>query len=478
VRLRIWKQRGLGLRVRLALSYTAAFTVVLLLLGLAIRARFDNVVIAGNREILDDELAAIRKYVHLSNTGIEWQFDTTVNEEAFFVRRLRRVLYVADPAGKPLEVSDAFRRIGVGQAQPSSNGQAGQAPAYRTVTAPNGERFVLLSAIIRLDGRDCFVIFGRSLADSDRVLRSLTLNYYLFLWPLCIALAVLGWWVAGRALRPLNDVATAAQAVTTSRLHTLIPMRGADDELDHLISTFNVMTSRLDVSFNQMKHFSTDVSHELRTPLTTIRGQLEVALFTAKDEAQLREAIIGSIDEVDHLSKLVTALLQLAAAETGQLVVALDPTDLGQLAGNIASRFAEAADMQNLRWKAACDSGCFVVGDRTQLERLITNLLANAMKYTPAGGTVSVQVKRVDDDVVLSVQDTGRGIAAQHLPHIFDRFYRVASPNADPARGLGLGLSFVAWITKAHHGQIEVKSELGQGSTFRVSIPVYHGSNT
>jgi len=152
-------------------------------------------------------------------------------------------------------------------------------------------------------------------------------------------------------------------------------------------------------------------------------------------------------------------------------VVNLGPVDLGQIAGNIVSRFSEAADMQNLTLKSACETGCVVQGDRTQLERLVINLLANALKYTPAGGTIHVQVKRGGDDVVLTVQDTGCGIAANHQAHIFDRFYRVATHTGDSIRGLGLGLSFVAWITKAHRGQIEVKSELGQGSTFRVLIP-------
>jgi heavy metal sensor kinase len=474
VRLRIWKQRSLGLRVRLAISYTAAFTVVLLLMGLLIRARFESVVLTDTRSILDDESAALRKYVRVQGQGLEWEFDTTDNEEAFFARRLRRVISIVGPSGVPLEVSPAYESIGLNAADTQANSFPNQEAMFRIAHAPNGERFLLRHEIIRLGDQRCFVTLGRSLADSDAVLRSLTINYYLFLWPLCAALAWLGWWLAGRGLKPLNDVAKAAAEVNTSRLHTLIPMRGADDELDHLIGTFNSMTERLEISFTQMKHFSTDVSHELRTPLTTIRGQLEVALFTAKDEAQLREAIIGSIDEVDHLSKLVTALLQLAAAETGQLVVNLDPVDFGQIAGNIVSRFSEAADMENLRLKSACDAGCLVQGDRTQLERLVTNLVANAMKYTKAGGSVTVQVKRVNDDVVLTVQDTGRGIAPQHVPHIFDRFYRVAAPSGDPARGLGLGLSFVAWITKAHHGQIEVKSELGQGSTFRVSLPAYH----
>jgi len=478
VQLRIWKQRSLGLRARLTLSYAVAFTVVLLLLGILFRARFERVLIDEAQSILEDESATIRKYLRADGRGVGWEFDSSVSEEAFFVRRMRRVLLIADQDGQPLEVSDSYRRLGVEPPAGLKKIFDGPLPIVRTRYAPDGSRYILRSERIRLDSRNYYVTLGRELEESDALVRAFTFNYYLIVWPLCAALALLGWWLSGRGLKPLNDVARAAQAVSSSNLKTLIPMRGADDELDHLISTLNSMTERLEVSFNQMKHFSTDVSHELRTPLTTIRGQLEVALFTAKTEAQLREAIIASVDEVDHLSRVVSALLQLAAAESGQLVVNRERLDFGQLCGGIAARFEEAADVQNLAFKVTCESGCFVEGDRTQLERLVTNLVANAMKYTPAGGSISIQVRAIDDSAVLTVQDTGRGIAPQHLPHIFDRFYRVAALSGDPARGLGLGLSFVAWITKAHWGHIDVKSELGQGSTFRVSLPIYHGGKS
>ncbi len=473
--LRIWKQRSLGLRARLTLSYAIGFTLVLLVLGLVFRSRVERVILNTIESTLEDETTIIRKYFRNDDGQISWEFDPAVNEEAFFVRRLRRVLLIADHTGRPLEVSEAYQRLGPEPPEKLVQLFSGSLPTIRLRTAPDGSNYVLRSERVRIDNHDYLVTVGRALDQTESMVRQFTFSYYLMMWPLSVGLALFGWWLAGRGLQPLNDVARAAQSVSSSNLHTLIPMRGADDELDHLISTFNSMTERLEVSFNQMKHFSTDVSHELRTPLTSIRGQLEVALFTAKDESQLREAMIGSIDDVEHLSRLVSALLNLAAAESGQLVVNRDRVDFGQVCANIASRFTEAADVQNLAFKVSCDTGCFVEGDRTQLERLVTNLIANSMKYTPAGGSVSIQVRSADGSVTLVVQDTGRGIAPQHVPHIFDRFYRVAALTGDPARGLGLGLSFVAWIVKAHWGHIDVKSELGQGSTFRVSLPAYNG---
>jgi heavy metal sensor kinase len=293
---------------------------------------------------------------------------------------------------------------------------------------------------------------------------------YLILVPIVIFLSgLLGWFLAGKALDPVNSVAETAQRITHSNLDMQIPVRQAGDELDRLIDAFNHMMTRLDRSFEQIRQFSTDVSHELRTPLTVVRGQLEVALFTAQNVEQYREAMAEALEGVDRLSNIVRALLMLSQAESGQLVLQKTHLDLAEVARDLVDQHQIPAEAQGVRLSADLPGPCMIYADRIQIERMLSNLLGNAIKYTPAGGAVGVMLHCEDEQVKLMVEDSGVGIAPDHLPHIFDRFYRV--PSADPEKGLGLGLSFVAWIVKAHGGTIDVQSELQKGTRFIVTLP-------
>ena len=280
-----------------------------------------------------------------------------------------------------------------------------------------------------------------------------------------------GWFIAGRALAPVNDVSRAAQRISGSNLDVQIPTRNSGDELDNLIETFNKMMHRLKANFEQIRQFSTDASHELRTPLTAIRGQLEVALFTAKTTEQYKDAIVNSLQDVEQLSNIVRALLMLSQAETGQLVLQRQPVDLTLLLTDATEQFQIPAEEAQVKLTLEAEKDVVILADRVQMGRLISNLLSNAVKYTPQGGKIEVFVKLSSDrkQALLVVEDTGEGIAETHLPHIFERFYKV--PGSNPEKGLGLGLSFVAWIVKVHGGTIQVKSKLGEGTAFVVSLP-------
>jgi heavy metal sensor kinase len=289
-----------------------------------------------------------------------------------------------------------------------------------------------------------------------------------------LALAWLfGWWLAGPAIRPVNDVAMAAQNITGANLSLQIPLRNAGDELDHLIESFNLMTARLNQNFEQIRRFSTDVSHELRTPLTAIRGQLEVALFTAETPEQYRDAIVNSLEAVEQLSSIVRALLLLSQAESGQVVLQKTALDLAEVATDIVDQFQIPAEEKGLSLTANLKQEVNILADRVQMERLLSNLLSNAVKYTPKGGSINVSA-RIDDApgwVRLVVEDTGYGIPPENLPHIFDRFYRVRNAQTNAAQGLGLGLSFVAWIVEVHGGRIDVASTEGEGTRFTILLP-------
>jgi len=279
--------------------------------------------------------------------------------------------------------------------------------------------------------------------------------------------------MAGRALTPVLAVAQTAQRISGSNLSLRIPTREAGDELDYLILTFNGMIERLEASFQQMRQFSADVSHELRTPITAFRGQLEVALFTAETTDQYREAIFNALTDIDRLSQIVRALLLLSQAEGGQIVLQKARLNLCEVVEDLVDQFQIPAEAAGVTLSAELPPECTADVDRVQIERMITNLLSNALKFTPEGGVVKVWLNVQPAFVEITVEDNGCGIPAEALPHIFDRFYRVPGKGTAPSpeQGLGLGLSFVAWIVKAHDGKIDVESTVGMGTRFIIRLP-------
>ena len=340
----------------------------------------------------------------------------------------------------------------------------------------NGAAYLIRAGIVFDEKHQApfYLALGVPLANNEIILRQYT---WFAVGPVAGALllgSLLGWFMAGRALTPVLAVAQAAQRISGSNLSLRIPTREANDELDYLVLTFNRMIDRLEASFRQVRQFSTDVSHELRTPITAIRGQLEVALFTAKTTEQYRDAMVNALQDIDRLSQIVRALLLLSQAESGQLALQKARVDLSGVVRDVVDQFQIPAEAAGVRLSATTPTSCKAYVDRVQIERMITNLLSNALKFTPERGAVQLTLRAEEAFAELVVGDTGRGIPKQHLPHIFDRFYRVPGSGSAPApdQGLGLGLSFVAWIVKAHDGTITVDSTPGEGTRFRIELPV------
>jgi heavy metal sensor kinase len=460
-----------GLRFRLALSYVVFFSVLLLLLGMLFRQILSGTFQAQMESVLDEEWGAAKGYLRTGPEGPDWVFDEKDPDESFTVRRVQRVYMLADTQGHPLQHSEIYDSLGI---DPPSEIRAileSGKPSLRLRRDPSGVPYMIRSGLwVDHDGHKYYLAIGRALDYNDTIIRNFTFQYFAWV-PLVIVLSgLLGWFLAGRALHPVNSVAEAAQRITHSNLDVQIPMRDARDELDRLIEAFNHMMTRLNRSFEQIRQFSTDVSHELRTPLTVVRGQLEVALFTAESVDQYRDAMAEALEGVERLSNIVRALLMLSQAESGQLALQKAELDLAALVRDLVDQHQIPAEAEGVRLSAALPDSCAVSADRIQIERLLSNLLGNAIKYTPAGGMVQVILMPFFDQVKLVVEDTGVGISPKHLPHIFDRFYRV--PSADSEKGLGLGLSFVAWIVKAHGGTVSVESAPNQGTRFTVLLPV------
>jgi len=463
-----------SLRFRLTLSYVLFFSVLLIGIGLLFEKTLQVGMDDDSRAALEEEWGAAKGYLHIEGGRPVWIADPTDPEEAYIVERLRHVYILADYNGKVLEHSQTYDSIGIDSPQEISRILNLPLPEIHVRRDADGVPYMIKAGYIRGDkGHPYFFALGRSIQGNERTVDNFRKNYFLLLPGLIFITGLLGWALAGRAIRPLNLVAATAQEITGSNLSLSIPRRNANDELDNLIDSFNRMTERLSESFEQIRQFSTDVSHELRTPLTAIRGQLEVALFTAEKPDQFRDAMVNALEDVEKLSSIVRALLLLSQAESGQLVLQKSRLDLGGVAADLVDQFQIPADEKAVNLTATLEPGWMANADRTQVERMISNLLSNALKYTPTGGRVHVSVYGDPEEgwIRLEVEDNGVGIPAENLPHIFDRFYRVRNPQTNYTQGLGLGLSFVAWIVSAHDGTIQVESNPGQGSRFIVRLP-------
>lgn len=458
------------LRFRLAASYVLFVSLLLTGVGVLFRQVLGSILNDQVSEILEEEWGAIRGYMKIERDRPVWTYDRDDPEQAFIVERLRRILLVTGASGAPLEISAVFAQLD--REPPQSvrarleTGRSG----FEIRRGPGGAPYLVRYGVVIDEKKPYFVAIGRSLAGNSAVLQRFTTYYFASLPAIILASALLGWFVSKRALTPLTEFARSTEAISSSNLNLRLPSRGAGDELDHLIATFNRMVGRLEESFKQTRQFSTDVSHELRTPLTVVRGQLEVAMMTANSTEQYREAILQALDGVERLSNTVRALLLLSQAESGQLTLEKTDVDLGAMAAEMCEQFRVLAEAGRVSLQTRLDD-CLVEADRLQMERLLSNLLSNAIKYTPAGGEVRVGVVRRGADAEIVVEDTGQGIPEEALPHIFDRFYRVPQTAVDPEKGLGLGLSFVAWIVRVHGGRIGVESAVGRGTKFTVRLP-------
>jgi signal transduction histidine kinase len=258
--------------------------------------------------------------------------------------------------------------------------------------------------------------------------------------------------------------------IRTGRTDARVPLEGSGDALDELTSLFNTMLDKIEGLVTAMRGALDNVSHDLRTPLTRLRGTAEMALAAPADADRYREALADCVEETDRVLVMLNTLMDISEAESGAMQLRLEPVALREVVDRALDLYHEVADAKGVTVAADAAADVVVMADRTRLEQAAANLIDNAIKYTPPGGRVDVEVQRSGDRAVLRVRDTGHGIAPDELPRIFDRLFRGDRSRAE--RGLGLGLSLVKAIVEAHGGSVEVASEVGHGATFVVSLPV------
>ncbi|MGH7567945.1 MAG: sensor histidine kinase, partial [Gemmatimonadales bacterium] len=290
-----------------------------------------------------------------------------------------------------------------------------------------------------------------------------------------VAAFVVGSWLARRALEPIDRIITEVREISDGRsLHRRLPEPMVKDELGRLAETLNQMMARLERSFAALRRFTADASHELKTPLTVLRAGVERALTNPGAPAETMPVLEETLQEVNRMTELVDALLTLARADEGRAELHHEAVDLRAIVQEAQETGELLAEQAGVTMAVATPSEPLILQvDRSRIRQLILNLVENAVKYTPRGGNVRVELSQADGRVTLTVADTGVGIAAGDLPHVFDRFWRADSARTRTGErpGAGLGLAICKWIAEAHGGAIEAQSRPGRGTTFTVTLP-------
>lgn len=339
---------------------------------------------------------------------------------------------------------------------------------YSTVVL-EGEKARVFSVPLTSAGEVMGVLqLARSFHGMQRQLDRLTSLLILFFPVALLAASGGGLYLTRRALRPVRFVTQAAARIEAHDLSRRLAISG-DDEFSELASTFNAMLGRLERAFIQQRRFTADASHELRTPLAAITGDVSLALSTERTADEYRHTLEGVAVSTDRMRRIVQDLLQLAHSEDNNLLANFELIALGPILHRAITAIQKTVPAgPTLTCELPSDREPEIVGDAYPLERLFLNLLENAARHTPATGTVYVKLSHQDGQVVVTVVDTGEGIAPEHLPHIFESFYRADSSRARNSGGTGLGLAICRSIVDAHQGKITVESQPGHGTVVTV----------
>ena len=491
------RRRALSVRVQLTAWFSVVFAMLVLLFGIvfyvqlraSLISSFDDALRQRTQQIaagVDKDKGSIKIYdvtgelpglPNYSGTPGEGPSDPDAQgQRGPHVNALGTLVRVIDSSGKAIYITPGFRALNVPQ-ESISQGLHGH-EWQGTVTTRDGRQVGLYSQSLQSGGLVYGILqVGEPLGTLQATLNSVVIEL-LWITPFVLLLGALGsYWLAARAFAPIDSLTGTARSIGVGDLHQRVPVPGANDEIRRLALTFNEMIERLERAFARQRRFVADASHELRTPVAAIRSMTDVALEQGGTAEEYRQILREVNAESERLGTLIGDLLALARADEGQVVFEREPVRLDLLAADVAATLEPLAQEAGIALEVLlCGEAITVCGDEARLIQVILNLLDNALTYTDQGGrvTLSVQQKQSTEGRVacLTVRDSGIGIPAEHLPHIFERFYRADPARSSASGGNGLGLAIVDWVVRVHGGAVAVTSQPGRGSTFTVTLPL------
>jgi heavy metal sensor kinase len=452
------------LRFRLTLWNTTLVLVLSVVNVAAIRAGLQFTLTRMQDEFLDEEMNSAVLYFDLLSDKPE-QLHTRYNIQATSHPRRRLFVQLLDDRGQLAWSSE-------------------QAPAADDLTESDveygrpavvGEHRIVCRRVTARDGQSMTLRLGCGLGRAQADMKRFT-NILLAVGLVLLLIAPLGGYLlAGRATRPIAHIIRVTNRLRPAQLEERLPIRSTGDELDQLSQTINQFLDRIAAYVRHSREFTANAAHELRSPLTAFQSSLEIALNADRTTEEYKEVLSVLLEECGQMRLLVNQLLLLADEDAGRLRLHSQALRLDQMVSNALEMFQAVAEAADVELTARRIEPAVIHGDGNRLWQVVNNLIDNAIKFTPARGRVSIEL-RLDDDrheCMLEVTDTGTGIDPHDLPHIFERFYQgdKARPRETPSRGLGLGLSICQAVVAAHGGIIEVTSTPGHGSTFTVRLP-------
>src|SRR5262245_7771198 len=446
-----------SVRLRLALWYTGTLGLALVLYaalvyGLVRRSMFADL----DRELHEDLEYAEAELESMPGGGVRWRSEGGAHEETesalLVVRGVDGTLVYSDPP-------DA--------AEPMPQERRGPESARLA----DGRSVRLMTRAYLLSGTQLWITSARTEENELAELRLVLLMLALGI-PVAAAIAGIGgYWLARRALSPVDRIAARTNAITAERLSERLPVENPHDELGRLTQVINSLIERLERSFERLGRFTADASHELRTPLTALKSVGEVGLRERRSADEYREIIGSMLEECDRLARLVNDLLLLSRADAEQIAFSRRPVELTHLVREVADHMGVLAEEKGQSLTVGAPSTVEVAADETLLRMALLNLVDNAVRHSPGGTSIRLQATHNGQGAVLEVSDTGPGIASEHQERIFDRFYRADAGRTRERGGAGLGLSIARWAVELHGGRIQLESAPGKGSTFRIVLP-------
>ena len=461
-----------SLRARLWISFTALLVAALLMFGVIVWLVAREAMASDLDDFLRSKATLLGRLVSAGRLRIEpWMEQELQVQERHFMMQV----FAADGgfAGKSSNLASA---IPLSEEARRSEHPAGNA-VIETVHA-QGRAFRVATHPRRDLWGDPVTLYAQTLMPLEAMQAR---ERRLMAWLVGCGMAVLAagafaaWHLSRQWLRSVSDLEEAARGLSSGELglrRLFVP--AADAELAALAASFNQLLDRLEAAHATQQRFTSDASHELRTPLTVLRGEIEVALRKPRSAEEYRDVLVSNKEEIERLSRLTENMLALAHVDVGEAIAQRELVNMSELCASMVAKLQNLAAERRitLRHEDQTDAPLSVNGDRMALERVMLNLIENAVRYTPGGEDVTVRVSKSPPWIEIQVIDTGGGIAAEHLPHLFERFYRVDKARSRAHGGSGLGLSIVKALVEAHDGSVSVTSAVGHGSTFTVRLPM------
>lgn len=467
------KKVNLPIKWRLTLWYGLILTSILVVFTSSVYVYFKN----SLQKNIDSKIKSIGEVLSSSITETHESNPTVFGN---FENYLENVLG-KKPKGKFIQIMDTSGRIGAKmndietETLPTSFGALEQALQGETVyeTVENVKPRIRMVTIPILERKKVtsIVQVGTSLEDFDETMKRLFLILIISIPTSISVTTVLGYFLAKKALRPVDQIRRTAVKISSSNLDERIDIGGRRDELSRLAKTFNEMISRLKDSFQRVNQFSIDVSHELKTPLTIIKGQTEVALRKDRTPDDYRGILSSNLEEVNRMNRIIEDLLLISKADSKNVVLNTEDIAIRDLIAGVCVDMKVFAENRGIELAVKELDDVRLKGDELKLRRMLLNIIENGIKYTPDGGRVEVSSSLNNGCVEINIKDNGSGIPEDDLKYIFDRFYR-GDKSRKRQSGSGLGLSISKWIAEAHNGVIKAESRTTEGSSFTIKLPV------